>query len=253
MSKLSLNIIVITALVVLMTALTSCKSEANENAKLLETIIINDSIIKFEYDNQNRIVKVVIDDELENIETVTMTLTYSGDKLTSIVWLPETNEFSINGNDIMFTGARQTEDWKVNDAGLVIFRKIDDYSSVWESIYHYEDGNLKKQTYKYSYDSYISEVGYNVKYDYDEMNSPVSCNTPKWFLQYLISTDFTGKNNPVSNEYTSIYPVLAEEGDSDMSLRYFYEYDNDGFPISRVTSSVSEETSSITLIRYRGE
>jgi len=137
----------------------SCK--AGEKVKLLESITTNGSFIeKFEYDDQNRLIKIqsVITDGKIDDPTI---ITYSSDDLITVEGFDNmkyVKKFVINGNTINVS---------VKEVGI-------------------------KDTLKYTLnaDGYAEREGYL----YDDKKSPFSnTNTPKWLLQNLGYEDT--KNN----------------------------------------------------------
>ena len=273
----SMRVLVITTIVLMMTVFLGCKGKQSQNDKLPETMTYEEgkqnqnkkllesvtfyygNSIRLEYDNKNHITKAIINDEYG--ETTTLTLTYSNDKIVSIVAEPNDNgnwHFSIKGDEILAESPHKSEEMKVNNAGYIINKKIifysdgDSDSSVWESSYQYEGGNLISQDYTFgNYDNYDEVFGYRVTFEYDDKNTPINCNTPKWFIQYLLSTDFACKNNRISEKYFDPY---TDDSANDMDCYYDYEYDSEGFPIVQFTSRGSKDAEATqTSFTYRGE
>ena len=86
------------------------------------------------------------------------------------------------------------------------------------AVYEYDGANLVKIEW--------TESGYESGYEYDDKPSPFSnSKTPKWLLQRLLR-EYAGSNNIVR---------LIGEG---FVYAYEYEYDDDGFPKSRIRHTV---------------
>ena len=131
----------------------SCEKENDEKVKLLDTVVENNEnnrYSKFEYDNQNRISKII--SHYDGKVTRTETFTYSGNELKvaiSYVDYPEDNRERVyvqNGNTITVKGY-DDEKITVNNDGYMTKMESsgDDWSS--EEIFQYQGGNLTKYTY----------------------------------------------------------------------------------------------------------
>jgi len=217
--------------------------------KLLECITDADGklLYKFEYDNQNRIVK--IDDK---------TITYADNLITA-----GTQKFVIKGNTVTVDKNTLT----IDKDGYIISRKDSDRSGVHEN----EDGDLKEDVYfeEYSYSdgnlTHESDNNGNIDlgflgsrraFKYDNNKSPFSnSNTPKWLLQYLlgyydeqVGYCYASKNNIIES--------YSSGGDYAMTDVYKYEYDKDGFPTKQTLEESETEPDPhgaiITRFIYRG-
>ena len=187
--------------------LNACEEKGGGNAKLLETITDQSSTRKFEYDKQNRIVK--IDDK---------TITYADNLITV-----GTQKYAINGKTITVDGKSFT----INGDGYIV--KNEDGAE-----FKYENSNLSKITY-----------GDTDIYSYDNKKSPFSgCTTPKWLIQRFIGDNIASKNNviyieghtsstykyeydsdgfPVTVTVTSTYHDGCEENcEESTTIRYTY-------------------------------
>jgi len=178
---------------------------------------------KFEYDKQNRLVK--IDDE---------TITYADNSITV-----GTKKFVIKGNTIIV----DSDTLSIDKNGYILSRKRGDASGCGDED---SDGNVKMVTYleQYQYENgnligttnnggdceyYFGSFS---DYKYGSNKSPFSnCSSPKWLLQYLLEAYYASNNNIVAN---------ACGGDSRSELEHKYEYDSAGFPTKR--TSVLGET-----------
>jgi hypothetical protein len=171
---------------------------------------------KFEYDKQNRLVK--IDDE---------TITYADNLITA-----GTKKFVIKGNTVTIDEYTLTIDkngYIVSKIGGLGGCGDDDKKDendepikvTYREEYHYEDGNLTRMNHNGG-DCEIF-VGGSYNYEYDSQKSPFSAsNTPKWLLQHLLEPHNASKNNVIE---TSI-------GGSDCypTYKYQYEYASNGLP-----------------------
>jgi len=138
------------------------KGAGKGNVKLLESIIDDDgNTLRFEYDEQNRIVKMNDD-----------TITYA-DNLIKV----GNAKYTINGNTI----TSDDYSFTINEDGRVVGGGAS---------YEYKDGNLISVEWE--------ESGYGTGYEYDDKKSPFSnCNTPKWLIQKLFDGYYENKNNVV--------------------------------------------------------
>ena len=206
------NCLIITVLAL---ALMSCDKEIYDNndgkIQLLERIIYPDpdfllsaksltqcQIVnavkyeKYEYDNQNRITKIL---RYNRSETVvgTQTFTYNGNDLVKVVHEGgpcgpdvETWEFARNGNKITITinggylsymGTRTFTFELTEDEFPTNFRSLDDWSwSPGETHNQYQDGNLIKRIGSGS-------QNYSITFEYDENKSPFyNSQTPRGYI-----------------------------------------------------------------------
>jgi hypothetical protein len=159
--------------------LTACNGKAAikpaENAsgdvKLLETITYeNGDVQKFEYDEQNRIIK--IDDK---------TITYSDNLITV-----GTQKFVIKDNTVTVDGKSFT----INKDGYIVNSGSIEYK--------YKGGNLIEMSDICDDDHFCN------RYSYDDKKSPFSgCTTPKWLIQHLLRDHYASKNNPLTDDYSN--------------------------------------------------
>lgn len=190
-------------------------------AKLLESIADgNGSVTKFEYDDQNRIIKIVTND------SDTLAFAYNGNNLVSIVKFLNRGdgeeessffrrtEYDIKGNKIAIdlSGGGLGFDFAVNKNGYI------------DNWIQYESENKYKTTFQYKLGNIIKNG--SETYTYDDKKSPFSnCTTPKWFLQYF----FHSGGLPPVGLSNNIVTISWKGGKSS----YIYEYDSDGFPIKQ--------------------
>lgn len=206
---------------------TACSKDSGE-VKLLESIVNYDGKETiFAYDENNRIVKI-----FPHFEDSVITLTYSGNNIAGITRILNTNEsgvdfrrmeFRITENDLFVRSNDNEYNLIVSDDGYLIGSTSEEY--VEDSFYQYQDGNLTGRS-SFSLTDYgfgLEEFQFGIGYSYDDKKSPLHyCNTPKWFLTWYLLTNFSlGLVNNITSEFSMD------------SNSYTYEYDSDGFPISR--------------------
>jgi len=193
------------------------------DVKLLESITDENGNVqkRFEYDKQNRIVKIDND-----------TITYADNLITV-----GTQKYVINGNTVTVDGSSFT----IDKDGYFIKREGED----WALTLEYRDGNLIKR----SYEGELPSVDVMDKYD-DKKSPFFNCNSPKWLLYELRILDsyitFISKNNVLE---------MNTQGDNNITRVYKYEYDGDGFPTKLTEEATDEDntTRTITRFTYRGE
>ena len=236
---------------------TSAEANITGGLKLLETITDKNGKVqaKFEYDKQNRIVKI------DGYST--KAITYA-DNLVTVEEIDDysnktVNKFVINGNTIEVGKETLT----INKDGYLINRKIQKNSDgkVWYMYrdmynqdggnprfgtenfledYEYKNGNLIGE--KVSSDEVLGDVYFYMskKHRYDSNKSPFSAsNTPKWLLPYLVGSYLASKNNIIDS--------YIDAGDYYSIFAYKYEYDKDGFPTKQ-----TQNDTTITRFTYRG-
>ena len=260
MKKVFLNCLIIAAIALMAVAVTSCKRKGSADVKslktsgevkLLESIIDNDgSATKFEYDAQNRIVKLL------NEYNETYTLTYSGNDLVKIERTPNDNDgekyFDIKGNTITIEGRGWGDTLTVNKDGYIGKWTGADHQDRSEIAFQYQHGNVTKRTTVNINDEHDERFELTSEYKYDDKRSPFYNNkTPKWFLQwYFIYRLEFGLNNNVTERYTD------SSSTNKTYASYIYEYDNDGLPTKQTTTETeldSSKTTYVTAFTYLGE
>jgi len=199
-------------------------------AKLLESTTDNNGKLlrKFEYDNQNRLVKM---DRYEDGKIFsTITIAYSGDDLVTVEGVSygdkSVNKFVKKGNTIT---VNNKDVLNINESGCIINRKGEE-----ESVY--KDCNETSRGI--------------IFYSYDDKKSPLSnSNTPKWLLLPYSEYYFLNKNN-----------ILKQMPDGDIgvpSIDYEYKYDSEGFPTNQTGELCPPEAEEcntiITNYNYRIE
>ena len=252
MKKVFLNYLVIAALAGA-AAFTSCEKDGGnddeknkengaEVVKLLETSARNvGDYIKYEYDNQNRITKVLgyYDGKVYSTET----FTYSGDDLvkTVTVWTYPSEQNSTydfvkseNGNTITVT-----EKWNGEEVGSPITitlnsnglpAKMERSEEDWSRSlnYQYQGNNFTKITDKYTEGELVEEIA--SEYKYDNNKAPFyHCKTPKWYLIWSIQGTIGVHNNMIEATW--------EDGKSVLT----YDFDADGYPTKMTVKTVYDE------------
>jgi len=230
MTKTTLNLM--TAVMIVSTALISCNNKGNGNVKSVENIAEEETVTEsntvklleslteegdremyvtnFEYDEQNRIVKFsredyAADDVYFLQGTKTTTITYANNQIT-VKQIDDNNKktvrkFTLNGNKMTV----DRESFTLNKDGYIVKNRYTEYT--------YKQGNLTQILW--------TESAYTDDYSYDKKQSPFSnSNTPKWLMQMLFSDVWASKNN-----------VIKYQGENS-NCTYKYTYDSDGFPIS---------------------
>jgi hypothetical protein len=206
------------------------KPQKAGGVKLLETTTTVDGKMKYEYDAQNRVVKMV--SYYYDVISAWQTVTYSRDGSIKVARVfvsgseDETN-FVRNGNTItVYAGDMLSETITLDNDGNIA--KIERPVDVTE--YHYQDGNLIKREKNFIL-SAQSAVG---RFKYDDKKTPFyNCKTPKWFLQ-LFFFDGGHNNNIVERKY-------YYHDESTVTYIYEFEYDSDGFPVKQTSDAFGED------------
>ena len=264
MKKITINFLIITALFT--AAFTSCKSRGSGNVKLIESMTSKtpDGVftVKFEYDDENRIVKTL--NHFDGRILYTETITYNCDGSVKIVndniddekivethFIKNANTITVQSSDISYG----TDAITVNKDGYILKRERS-YGSgedgSWSEIinWQYQTGNFTKLTTAFHSIS-TSDRFPTQEFKYDNKKSPLyHCKTPKWLLAFY---NIGLNNNIVERRY---YDNINE----DWSETYTYEYDSDGFPI-RQTMKLKDGAKSeymllpekITIYAYRSK
>jgi hypothetical protein len=197
----------------------------NGDVRLLKTINFNynSDIFEYvyatlEYDNQNRLTKVLDYNEGGGLES-TLILTYSGNDLVKSDYISNSwtsySEFHRNGNEITIvshtTYSEGTSKIYMDNEGFPIR-----YESEHGTInYLIQNGNMIKQT---------NENGTETIYEYDNNKSPrFHEQTPKWYTMFYEFSEPHPNLRGNRNNMTRI----EENG---FSVRIEYEYDNKGYP-----------------------
>jgi len=217
----------------------SCK------VKLLESITDeNDKLqYKFEYDKQNRIVKIYQynDGKISSTETII----YSGDDLVTVEKITSDNSKDVkkivkkkNAIEIEKEGSK-TLTLPIDEKGYIV--------SKYGDTYVYENGNLTRK-YRITDDGFE----YSTNYNYDDKKSAFSnSNTPKWLLEYVLGehdfTDVSNNNNVIE---------LSYQGEISGNNSYEYKYDSEDFTTQKTEVATNNEgddevTTIITRFTYR--
>jgi len=208
--------------------------DGKDKARLLETMTHSNGFChKYEYDTQNRISKIMMENngKLIGMET----FSYSENDLINVVYEnPERIEYGYTTNFVK-SGSRITATIKyiseINDQIKIIDLNTDDfpievkYSNELGSqvaIYQYQEFNLTKiTTISKDYREWVSIT----TYEYDNKKSPFyNCKTPKWYNYFANDGIMSGQNN-VTNV------VQEQEYADDITISFEYTYDDEGFPI----------------------
>jgi uncharacterized protein (TIGR02145 family) len=215
-------------------ALEAAVAEASAvcNVKQPETIKGNPTK-KFEYDKQNRIIK--IDDE---------TITYADNLITVGANTTVTQKYVINGSTVTKVIV-YVRDGSTSDGGILTMDKdgyiVKKVGYGWSYTYEYKDGNLTGVV-GHSDDERYSQVNYS----YDNKKSPFSgSNTPKWLLQDLLNSHYASNNNILEWSW---------EGEVTGTTAITYKYDSDGFPTKQTNKTETEgnEFTETNLFTYCG-
>jgi len=200
----------------------SCKG----NVKLLESIDIERKIDnsraykKFEYDKQNRLIKIYSCSEEDNERELNyvITITYGTD-LVKV----NAEEFVKKGNIIM--GASDT--LTLNKNGYII--KKGNYR------YQYnEDGNLTRNCNGCNVAS-NGDYEYGDEYIYDDKKSPFSNSaTPKWLIQHIVDKEVDNIYHVYSFAYKNNITHGCSISEGGCYSFQDYEYDDEGFPTKSV-------------------
>jgi pyruvate/2-oxoglutarate dehydrogenase complex dihydrolipoamide acyltransferase (E2) component len=206
-----------------------CTPQQTGGVKLLECITDEEGEArqKFEYDKQNRLVKMYICHG-EYVD-VTTTITYNTD---NSVMLERTHhsDYSQGVEVYVRKGNTITVDtiaFTINEDGYIA--KDKNYT------YQYQDGNLTGTEHS---------GGNTSDYSYDDKKSPFSnTTTPKWLLQDLLEDFFYANKNNIS---------ACDQGGENGSYQYLYtrEYDSDGFTTKQTREWDYEGEEGTEIIRF---
>jgi len=208
-----------------------------------------DEVTRFEYDDQNRIIKIM------NQDNEALTLTYSGGDLVNVVRTANTAgrdldyeamDFHIGRNLIGINRFHSESSLTVNNDGYTVRSISAGIGEQSDTSYQYQGGNLIKQitaaSYEFDIDLSGEKIEITVEYQYDDMISPFyHCKTPKWFLQYMFNM--------------GLHNNIVERRDSSVSYggglyTYIYEYDFAGYPTRQTMTSPNGGTT-VTAFTYR--
>ena len=199
-----------------------------ESVYLLTEMSYDKEVVRYEYDNQDRISKITGYSSAGNVVSVGTFIYNSAGDLTSFERkfsdTPERNinyTFTRNGNIITWNlkGANEYAGvTSLNAEGLP--EKTDLPSDRYIITYQYKNGNLSSERAGWI----ESELAYSIDHTlYDDKKSPFyCCKTPKWFFIFYFNYDI--KNNALI--YNSYYENSNENTNT-------YTYNESGFPLTR--------------------
>jgi uncharacterized protein (TIGR02145 family) len=214
------SIITLTATIALAITFTlNACDKGGGNVKLLETITDESGKVqRFEYDKQNRIVK--IDDK---------TITYTDNLITV-----GTQKYVINGKTITV----DSESFTINGDGYITVPSGSGCDGC--EFFEYKDGNL-----------IADNSGRGIFYEYDDKKSPFSdCTTPKWLIQHLLRDIYASKNNVVrigEEDGPSIYKYEYDNDGFPITAKITEQYTDYAEGTGTTT------TITTTRFTYRGE
>ena len=229
MKKVFLNCVFITVFALIIAAFISCVSvnKGKDGVYLLESMtVVSDrwgiSTYSFEYDDNNRIIRISYYQEADDLLTTVM-LEYSGNDLVNLQRTghiyagdAEFENYTRNGNTITIAqttsyGEKRTHTINLNDDGYIV---RDGYTT-----YQYNGVNPVKMIYSAPETNEMEE-----EYQYDNKKSPFYYDkTPKWFLQYFFGA--TGIINNVIVVRTNL-----------VDFDYNYEFNAGGLPTKQTVS-----------------
>jgi len=234
---------------------TTQKFEENDGVKLLKTIKSEyGSLTMFEYDDINRIEKMLV---YENEELMgTYTISYSGNDLVSYS-LSYDDDFSDYWGDVPgMSVQRRGNTIHVNEGGIKHTITVNDEEYIIEFKTEHPMAGVLVKNYQYIDDKLIKIKEENMvrEINYDDKKSPLyNCNTPKWFKQYLLF-DFAFKNNVTS------WKIVEGTTDHQFEYENEYMYDSDGFPTKQTKTEKTMYDNEdgyvsvkITTFTYRGQ
>ena len=220
-------VIISLGIAVFATALMACNN--GEKVKLLESILDNGVLYrKFEYDNKDRIVKIIRYGSDGKTVMKTRTFTYNGNFFTvsedidgEIV---STKNYGKYDDKIYIQGG--DEYFEFNSQNLVVkhsikFGGIDGYERV--TTYEYEGSNISKMAVEEIYGPYFEErfkkPNYDVTYTYDDKKSPLYyCKTPQWYLAIYTDWQRAGEEIGVTN---NVKTTVSEGKTYTLNLEYY--------------------------------
>ena len=203
--------------------------------KLLESITDDEGRVrKFEYDKQNRIVKISYYDNGEISSTTTITYGTEGSVTVKNTYRgggEGVTKYVKTGNTI--TIEKEIDTLTIDKDGYIVKEK--DY---WSYTYEYKDGNLIGIKGR----SLDDDRTNGNDYSYDNKKSPFfNSNTPKWLFKDLLENKFASKNNVLGDSW---------EGEVSGGCDHEYQYDGDGFPVTDTTKCETEGDENTFIKRY---
>ena len=241
-------------------AVTSCqKGDEDRVQSLVELAYSNGGYVKFEYDKQNRITKIIQTIDSLNDAFDTLTITYNGNDIVKFRLDYRFNHYDVyevnkNGNQITATR---------NDGYFFLFDLNNDgYPVRWEDnrgtkerttvyTYQYQSGNVLK------FETGSPEEPLSFEYKYDKNKSPFYYSkTPKWFMfwhltGYIGYTAMGGQNNVTEVTHTTSYGSDGKYiGETEFIYEYIYEYDDARFP-TQCTTKDNNGNEIIIIYEYK--
>ena len=229
MKKAGIYFFCISVFILILVLITSCMSvsKGSDELYLLESMTtVSDrwgiSTYSFEYDDNNRIVRISYYQEADDLLTTVM-LEYNGSDLVKLqrtghiyADIAEFENFTRNGNKITIVqttadGEERTHLITLNDDGYI--------AEKGHFSYQYNGGNPVRMTF-FSLEKYEMEE----EYQYDNKKSPFFYDkTPKWFLQYFFGA--VGINNNVTVVRINL-----------VDFDFGYEFNAGGLPTKKTMS-----------------
>jgi len=236
---------ILSSVLLLLTACSKDDDNYNDSNKYLPTMVVSDgeistTIIKYNYDQKNRLIKVVktesysqnnilneislsIDyDQFDKISRLTKNATTSGNPNSKVEIVNDTMRFTYSGTDIISDNSVS----QINSHGQLLNHRTlnqDGTKTLVAKFCEYDSlGNLSKYTYTEPEQSVINVF----EYDYDHKNGIFrDVNTPQWFFIVFLEENLNLINN---NTLQTLHP---EKGETSITTRT-YEYNGDGYPVS---------------------
>jgi len=274
-----LNYLVIVALAV-SAAFTSCdKCECGyDKVKLLETITYNGELYcKFEYDNNNRITRMISYGEgfdistgetVEWTEECTLEYDTFGDVISEDYWdsgfITGTISFPKSENKITIDWrphANQTKTYELFNDDFPFKYELAHYSAHCTNSTHtkdfvYQNDNIIRVSWQSAIDCNNPYSSGTIEYTFDNKKSPFyHCKTPKWYLLYKgwnLDELIVNKNNVITETHFTEFEPETGYAPVTTTVTYFLEHDDDGFLKSRTGTYYGETyTYSFTYKTYK--
>lgn len=260
--------------VICIATLTSCNKDddGNSSVKLLETVIYNGKLyLKFEYDNQNRITKIISYGEaldvttgeiIECIDEYLLKYNASGDLISAnpefgycgtITYLKNENKVIVD----MQPYSNQSETYYLNNEGYPSKYELatwhDDCTNYGTKNFVYQNNNLIQVSWDVAQNCNPYSSGTR-EYTFDDKKSPFYyCKTPKWYIIHFtlyFDESLLSMNNVKTA--THFFEYEPETGFKPMTVTTtcVLEYDNDGFLRSRSGTTYNNDAYSY-LFTYK--
>ena len=221
--------------------------------QLLETVSSDDKLeLKYEYDEQDRIKKMIFYEDDGKTVSGTNIFSYDAGDLVSIkyesVKYPEenwTDNFKKTGNKIIINN-NDKEYLDLNTQGLPVkWAWEDSYETCTHTMEYDTNGNLRKWTTVSTYDGNTST--WSSTYTYDDKKSPFyHCKTPIWVFVWEDDISFLDQEGTNKNNILTV--IDEEDGSKTTYTPYSYIYDKDGYPTTiKVKWDEEDDTTTFTL------